>query len=220
MKDLQIISQIINNLDKFKKKKGSTEISYEEFISFLNGSEPRVKSSEPLFLTNLNNILQEDRPETVIAILITYMHRYAKLYARKALVNSPIQSMDEFSYLIILFTYGEMTKSELILRNAHEKSSGMELLKRLITAKLVGQKENESDKRSKVIFITEFGRESVNNLFSDLDDLAKIVSGKLSLEEKNELLRILVKLDNFHFNILTHSKNEDLKSIIRNENLS
>lgn len=220
MKDLQIISQIINNLDNFKKKKGSTEISYEEFISFLNGSEPRVKSSEPLFLTNLNNILQEDRPETVIAILITYMHRYAKLYARKALVNSPIQSMDEFSYLIILFTYGEMTKSELILRNAHEKSSGMELLKRLITAKLVGQKENESDKRSKVIFITEFGRESVNNLFSDLDDLAKIVSGKLSLEEKNELLRILVKLDNFHFNILTHSKNEDLKSIIRNENLS
>lgn len=219
MTDIQIISQIINNLEDFKKSKNQKEISYQEFVSYLNGGKEANRSADPLYLNNLNSILQEDRPETVIAILITYMHRYAKLYARKALHGSPIQSMDEFSYLIILFTYGEMTKSELIHRNAQEKSSGMELLKRLISAELIGQKENESDKRSKVIYITDFGREAVTALFSDLDDLAKIVSGNLSAEEKHELLRLLVKLDNFHFNIISHSKNEDLKTIIQNEKL-
>lgn len=219
MTEIQIISQIIKDLEDFKKSKNQEDISYKEFVDYLSGTNEPNRPTDPLFLTNLNNILQEDKPETVIAILITYMHRYAKLYARKALLNSPIQSMDEFSYLIILFTYGEMTKSELIHRNAQEKSSGMELLKRLISANLVGQKENSSDKRSKVIYITDFGRECVTALFSDLDDLAKIVSGNLSTSEKNELLRILVKLDNFHFNIISHSKNEDLKTIIQNEKL-
>ena len=60
------------------------------------------------------------------------MYHYAKGYIKKALRDSYLQTSDEFSFLITLMTYDSITKGELITKHVMEKTSGSEVIRRLI----------------------------------------------------------------------------------------
>src|SRR5690625_7514741 len=87
------------------------------------------------------------------------MNRYARLYSKSAIHGSEFSTQEDFIYLINLKARGEMTKMELIKKNVHEKSAGMQIIKRLIDNKWISQRSSEVDKRSKLISITNKGVE-------------------------------------------------------------
>ena len=107
-----------------------------------------------------------------ISRLFIYMSRYAKLYIKKALDNTPLQTAEDFTYLAILLTHDDLSKSELISKNLQEKTSGTEVIRRLIAAGLVEQWDHETDKRGKRIAITKEGKELLYNVFIDIHDVS------------------------------------------------
>ncbi|WP_293884820.1 MULTISPECIES: MarR family winged helix-turn-helix transcriptional regulator [unclassified Sphingobacterium] len=137
-------------------------------------------------------------PESVISTLLVHMNRFAKSYSKAAIWESDFSTQEEYIYLITLRSFGEMTKMELIRRNIHEKPAGMAIINRLIKQGWISQQNSESDRRSKVIYITENGRLALDQQMEKIRHATQIVSGNLTYSEKITLISLLDKLSKFH----------------------
>ena len=136
--------------------------------------------------------------ESVINTLIVHLNRYAKSYSKSAIFGSNFSTQEDFTYLINLKAFGEMSKMDLIKKNAHEKPAGMQIINRLINQGWIKQRKSKTDKRSKVISISETGLQALGNQMDKIRQATSIVTGNLSQNEKMELIRLLNKLDDFH----------------------
>jgi len=134
-----------------------------------------------------------------IGRLFVYMSRYAKSLIKKALEGTPLQTGEDFTCLAILLTHDHLSKSELISRNLQEKTSGTEVIRRLLAAGLVTQWADPDDKRGKRIAITDKGKGLLYEVFKDMSQVGKIVTGTLTPGEKLTLQYLLQKLENFHY---------------------
>lgn len=172
-----------------------------------NHFETSVEGFKNWVSTNNNTIVNEPNwegkengrsAESVINTLIVHMNRYAKSYSKSAIVGSDFSTQEDFIYLINLKAFGEMSKMDLIKKNVHEKPVGMQIINRLINQGWIEQRNSKTDKRSKVISISETGLQALGNQMDKIRQATSIVTGNLSQNEKMELIRLLNKLDDFH----------------------
>lgn len=150
--------------------------------------------------------------ESVISTLLVHLNRYAKTYSKSAIADSDFSTQEEFIYLINLRSFGEMSKTELIRRNIHEKPVGILTINRLIKQQWVEQKNSPDDKRSKLISITPKGIAALEKQMDKIRKATKIVSGNLTEAEKFELIKLLNKLDHYHNEIF--GRNIDTKNLL------
>lgn len=142
------------------------------------------------------------------------MGRYVDNYARKAMPKTQVASIEEFTYLIVMLQERSMTKSELINHNAHQITTGTEIIKRLIGKGYLEQTDDLRDKRSVRVSITEKGRLAVYSTASTTKSLSTIATGILSDEELLFLVNTLRKLDDFHKEIFQESKHLELDELV------
>lgn len=136
--------------------------------------------------------------DSAISTLLVHMNRFAKNYSKAAISGSEFSTQEDFIYLINLKAFGEMTKMELIKKNVHEKPVGILIINRLITKGWVVQEESKTDKRSKVIAITNEGLQVLESQMGKIRKATNMVTGNLTETEKTELIRLLSKLNDFH----------------------
>ncbi len=186
-----------------------------------NHFETTVEGFKNWISTNNNTIVNEPNwegkengrsAESVINTLIVHMNRYAKSYSKSAIVGSEFSTQEDFIYLINLKAFGEMSKMDLIKKNVHEKPVGMQIINRLINQGWIEQRNSKTDKRSKVISISETGLQALGNQMDKIRQATSIVTGNLSQKEKMELIRLLNKLDDFHQQI--YDKNIDTENLL------
>ncbi len=187
-----------------------------------NHFETSVEGFKNWISTNNNTIVNEPNwegkengrsAESVINTLIVHMNRYAKSYSKSAIVGSNFSTQEDFIYLINLKAFGEMSKMDLIKKNVHEKPVGMQIINRLINQGWIEQRNSKTDKRSKVISISETGLQALGNQMDKIRQATSIVTGNLSQNEKMELIRLLNKLDDFHQPI--YDRNIDTENLLR-----
>jgi DNA-binding MarR family transcriptional regulator len=187
-----------------------------EFIGYLNAKSRREEleirrisgEKERWFDDEYSNATRD------ISILIVLMYRYAKGYIKKALRESLLQTADEFSFLITLMTYESLRKSDLISRQVMEKTTGTEVIRRLVHCGLISETANENDKRSIRVSITEAGREEILSILPLMRKVSEIVVGNLSVEEINTLAYLLKKLDYFHNDIYLNKRDLPLNILL------
>jgi DNA-binding MarR family transcriptional regulator len=217
MKKSEILKTLIDQFFLFDAEKGGRDdYSLDEFIGFLN-----EKSGSPeLLIREMTGekdawLMEEYRNSSRdISILIVLMNRYAKWYIKKVLKDSHLTTPDEFSFLITLMTYGSLSKSELITKQVMEKTSGSEIIHRLINKGLVVESADKHDKRSVRVSISKLGREEILRLLPQMGKVTKIVAGNLSPEEINTLSYLLKKLDYFHNDIYNNKRESSLNDIL------
>lgn len=150
--------------------------------------------------------------ESVISTLLVHLNRYAKTYSKSAISDSDFSTQEDFIYLINLKSFGAMSKTDLIKKNIHDKPVGNLIINRLLKHGWIEQNNSDFDKRIRLVQITKKGIQSLEKQMYKIRQATKIVSGNLTQSEKNELIRILNKLENFHHPI--YSKNIDSKDLI------
>ncbi|WP_341838102.1 MarR family winged helix-turn-helix transcriptional regulator [Chitinophaga pollutisoli] len=136
--------------------------------------------------------------DSVINTSLVHLYRYAKLQAKAAIADTEFSTPDDFIYLISLVAFGSMTKTALIRLNVHEKSAGMQIVKRLIDNGLVEQTANDIDKRNRMLHITAKGTRLLNESMENIRQASRNVTEPLTSEEKMELIKLLTKLEKFH----------------------
>lgn len=162
-----------------------------------------------------NDFFKTENIDTEISAFVIFMYRYGKIYIKKALFETPLQTAEDFTYLVSLIK-NPMTKTALIDNNIQEKPTGSEIIKRLIKNEWIEEEKNPQDKRSKLVFLTEKGREVLFLTFERMQKVSSIITGDLEQEEKKYFLNMLKKLDAFHKPIFLSQKNnnwEDLQNL-------
>lgn len=150
---------------------------------------------------------------TVLTMLIAYLYRYAKHYTKKALEGSPLSSLDEFGFMVSLLQRDSLKKSELINLNLLELTSGIEIIKRLEKQGFMEVYPDPDDGRSKRVRLTEKGKGVLWQVMPRLQQVARVVSADLTAEEKQFILPILNRLNEFHAVIHHQDRKADLESI-------
>ena len=223
MKSYKLIHQLLDIVEKFETATGNSDGTIRDFTGFLinhlqeSASDGELLSSDVRFGKNEQQAQKiAFRLENNVGRLFIYMSRYAKSYIKKALEGSGLQTAEEFTALSILFTHNHLLKSELITRNIQEKTSGTEVIRRLIAAGFIEQYDDEKDKRGKRVTITQKGRELLYKVFEHMSNVGTVVNAKLTLSEKLTLQYLLQKLEDFHYPIhenKTVSNKEDLRLV-------
>lgn len=182
----------------------------EDFRVWMNDKKYADESPTKLFK---NEDHQVSFTENEICKQVLLLARYSKLLIRKGLAEFPELANEEFTYLYRLKDEPFLSKIQLIERNGHEKQTGTQIIKRLLEAGFIEEKNDEDDKRSKRVNLTNKGEEIFHDSVSKVDKTSKILSGKLTNDEKNDLLKLLKKLNEFHAHIYSEYKNSDINKI-------
>ena len=217
MEKKEILIELIEHLFNYDEKRNSKEeFNMLGFLNYLNNQYKikelgirDIQGEKEKWLKDESNKTDSD-----ISILVSLMYRYAKGYIRKALKDAVIKSADEFSILITLMTYESLTKTELITKVIMEKTSGTEIINRLINLKLIEQFEDINNKRNVRIKVTDLGKIEIINILPQMKIVSIIVSGNLTDSEKSVLVYLLKKLDFFHNEIFMNKRNLDLNEIV------
>ena len=205
MNSFQLISQLVNLVEEFEQS-NKKSLSLENFSGFLNSR----LADQGNYTANVDVRFGKEQPEAQemayqldnnIARLFIFMSRYAKSYIKKALLHTSLATAEDFTCLAILLTHNSLSKSELIQLNLIEKTSGTEIINRLLSNELITQWDDQDDKRSKRIAISEKGKELLYVVFADMNHVSKIITGKLTLSEKITLQYLLQQLEKFHFGL-------------------
>ncbi|MDJ1505791.1 hypothetical protein [Xanthocytophaga agilis] len=168
--------ELVNLWAKYEQENPAAELS--QFCqAYLISQEQKNKKAD---------FWQSPIPPDNISMLTKLIGRIAKLhhlYAVIAFKECGISSFDEFLYLNSIATAPNSKKTNVILANFNELSSGLLILDRLKKANLIAEKEDELDKRSKPISITKEGARVLEACYQKLSQVNQMCFGQLTQEQ-------------------------------------
>lgn len=209
---LNLIVAILQEVDVFQKSRPSTQTTLEDFRLYLNAQA--YENENPRNLSDKFDLSVFDL-ENEIAKQVIMLGRYSKHLIKKSLESHTDLVNEDFTYLFRMMDYPSLTKMQLIEKNAHEKQSGIEIIKRLVRNGLFIESPDLSDKRSTRISVTDKGRKVFKESMKDITIAAKIMCGKLDEKEKEDLLDSLKKLNTFHHTIYTNLRYDQPAEILK-----
>jgi DNA-binding MarR family transcriptional regulator len=220
MRTKTIIFDLLDYLEEYENQQADNDVvlSTSDFIGYLNTvHQPdtlqvdKIRGGKEAWKAWQNN---ESKMATNVSILVSLLFRYAKMYSRKALKDSGIKTVDEFALLITLLTHESISKQELIREQVLEKTSGIEIVNRLIRQGYIQQFAGAKDRRSKLLKITDEGTRELMAILPRMNLVSKIVVGNLTPSEQNLLSYLMRKLDHFHNHIFMNEKDSELEDIL------
>lgn len=194
MKTFELVKELVLLVDDFKQENQTAIADVDVFLTWLISKRGNPSQEENYSITGHSL-------EAEIAAYIGRMGRYANTYIKKTLEGLPFSTDMEFTFTAILDRAGQVGKTDLIRKMAYDKSSGMGVIKRLLLNGIIEEFPNPDDKRGKLLRLTKKGKENVQRAYEKVPRAAHLVSRNLEQEEKQNLLRLLKKLDDFHYPI-------------------
>ncbi|WP_025842287.1 MarR family winged helix-turn-helix transcriptional regulator [Porphyromonas gingivicanis] len=185
MRPYELLEKLLPEINAFEELYAEREsCSMEDFAAFLSERAKTERHTEDLpFTVNARG----SSIEAIIAQDLSFLFRYMRGYFKKALRGSALLTMEEYTYLVCLLYYPMMTKTELNNINVMEKTSGTEVINRLLKNGLISQRVNETDRRSFYVSITDKGREELTHLFPQLQLAVKVLFHPLTEAQKSVL---------------------------------
>jgi DNA-binding MarR family transcriptional regulator len=207
----QLLTDIIEAFKKFdlstSTEKNAGLVDFSQWLQqHIQNERPKIEPNP--FATAENELNIE------ISKLIIFLSRYARVLIKKAVTGFEELVSEDFTYLYALIDEKSLTKKELIEKNVHEKATGLEVIKRLLKHGLIEEKKDETDKRSKRVWLTEKGRKICFASFEQMNKVSTIVSGKLSQQEKIQMFTSLKKLEDFHSPIFLEERGLGLDELM------
>lgn len=149
-----------------------------------------------------DNRTEEAQLNRDLGYYINRINRYGKYLSKYFLEETAISSLDEFSFLTTIKMLGKPSKSEVYETTITELTTGQQMMRRLVKIGLVAEEIDSEDKRMKRVFLTEKGEKTQEIAFEKLGQECNLKFGKLNIESKKDLLRILKELDKLNKRVL------------------
>ncbi|MEM7485997.1 MAG: hypothetical protein AAF348_12385 [Bacteroidota bacterium] len=198
MDTYDLVKSLVDLVGTFKKEQQPNTMDLSIFLEWLK--DKHVAPDERNYQITGHSL------EVEIAAYIGRLSRYSNTYIKKSLEGLPFSTDMEFAFTAILDGAGQVGKTDLIRMMAYDKSSGMGVIKRLLKNNIIEEFPNPDDKRGKLLRLTEKGKKNVQLGYQRAPKAANLVSKKLSGGEKQKLLVLLKKLDDFHYPIYLNDK--------------
>lgn len=130
--------------------------------------------------------------------LTKVINRLSKLwmyFTLNAMKPMGLSSFDEFIFLYTVENSKAIRKKDLIYMHFIEISSGLLVIDRLIKKGFLEEKMHEQDKRSKQVYITKKGKETLKDCHFALNTVAEELYGEMPDEEMDVCLQYLTPVE-------------------------
>lgn len=132
---------------------------------------------------------------------ISRISRFHEFYTRKFLIDLPINTRLEYLFLETVHQMKSAKKTDLINLHLVEYSTGMDTIKRLITGGYINETPDETDKRVKLLEITQTGIELLKQAEKRIADERTMFLACVSMNKWKKTLGILDEINEFHYSI-------------------
>lgn len=219
-KKYQAIKRIISYWEEFEET--NSHISIHEFAAWLlqksikevpdygKSNDDTINHDIPAYLKYEQSIDQKNH----LLDLISRLARLQEFYTRKFLSSLPINSRLEFLFLYSVNLIGDAKKTEIINVHLVEFTTGMDIIKRLLNQGLIKESLNESDKRSKLIHITEEGKLVLDKSIRKIDAEKEMFLSCINENKWKKIISTLEELNNFHNSIYLKHNNKTEAELI------
>jgi len=196
---LNILTELIELLNRFEREKGQEPKDLKEFTIWLSQLlfEPHSSAEHSHEETDINMEL---------TFLLIMQNKHYKTYCKEAFVNTEINSPDEYSFLFHLSLVDSFRKMELVHIHLLEAPSGIEVLKRLLKKGFIEEFDDKNDKRAKRVRITDKGRQEAEKLSPQMKTVYSKMAAEMSLKEKIHVISFLKELNDYHLTPKEKSK--------------
>lgn len=189
---------------------GTPDLSIEEFCVKVLAERSNVHL--PDIPEGHNPASLPARIDGYLGMLIGKLNKYTNLYFKKAFHGMTISHLEDVVYLKVLDGMGNPRKTDLISSMVSEFPSGIDVIKRLMTAGFVVETPDEQDRRSKRLQITPEGLAFLETAIPQLDRVAELAFCQINAGEKALLLNVLGRLDAFHGHHLKEVRQLDFEA--------
>lgn len=183
---LQYAKEILSYLEEYLKQQHSNQYGENWAVKF---SKWIITSAE-----ENNKTLDHSGSEMtdiLIGMHLANLSNLLKKEQNRFVSETPFSSFMDFQFLFILSEHNEMTKSQLISANNLEMSSGIEVINRLKRSSWIIEKQNPDDRRSKLIHVTDQGKNVLDDFRQNGLDIYKSYSATLEDTDKSLVLNSL-----------------------------
>ncbi len=205
-KSITFLKELLPFIESYMESKDQEDINIESFTLWLN--QRMIKSTHEIPREEMNH--SQNHLNFQLLHVILFLNRFAKVYLKKALTDSPLASVEDFLFLAILGHKESMRKSELIYYHVLEMPTGIEVINRLLNKGLIEDFADPEDGRSKRVKVTGEGKQLIKKMRTRILKVNQIIGGDLNAQQKIVLLSLFDQLSHFHLKIV---KNEKTKSL-------
>lgn len=220
MKTKDILLYLVEQLDAFEEENRYLRaLTIDDFLGYIqsqrygSNSLQRKEDSHPEENGQEKGPNRQEAQANLLSRQVSLIYRYAKEYTKKGLEDSCLQTVEEFSYLVVLISNKSLSKTELILKNGMGKTSGIEVIKRLLRKKLIRQYADENDKRSQRLELTPLGFAELHKVFPQMQLASDIITGNLTPPEQQTLIFLLQKLEAHHRDLFLNHLDKNLEEL-------
>lgn len=190
---IEISRRILSYLLEFSDKENREPSDTKEFVSWMSAqihnSNTKISASHSAEDINLE-----------LTFLLIMQHKHYKMYCKKILQHTEINTPDGYSFLYHLNLADSFRKMEIINMHLLEAPSGIEVIKRLLKKQLIEEFDDPDDKRAKRIRITDKGRKTVESIAPKMQTVYAQMAADLQTEEKLQLISFLKRFNDYHAN--------------------
>ena len=157
-------------------------------------SKKRAKNEEPENVMLFRNMEESIR-------FLEYTSRISRLhdfYIKKFFNDLPINNRLEYLFLYTVSEKKEAKKTELINTHLVDYTTGMDTIKRLVNNGLLKEMPDESDKRAKLLEITQEGRQMLELSGKKMADEIHMFLACISMNKWKKTLSIFEEINEFH----------------------
>lgn len=198
MSNIKVVSALIDHFAQYEQAVKTPTL--EGFVAWMQTifKQPEVALHLDMGQSDERALQKVNETDNAIAILLSLMNKYARLYSKIVMEDLPLNTVEEFGYLAQLSSHEQLTKTALINKSMDGKTTGMDIIRRLVEHGFAKEIHNPHDKRSKLLRITAKGKKTIGLSYSRMAAVSKAIVGNLIVSEKETLLSILNKLAQYH----------------------
>lgn len=188
------------------------ETDHQELLEFAEWLTIKLKEKPELNLKLTKKRVKNEEPENVMFFkkleepirFLEYTSRISRLhdfYIKKFFSSLPINNRLEYLFLYTVNEKKEAKKTELINTHLVDYSTGMDTIKRLVNNGLLEEMPDESDKRAKLLIITNEGRIILEQSGKKITDEIHMFLACISMNKWKKTLSVFEEINEFHSGI-------------------
>ena len=193
------------------------ETDQQELLEFAEWLTNKLKEKPELNLKLTKRRVKNEEPEKEMLFkkldepirFLEYTSRISRLhdfYIKKFFSNLPINNRLEYLFLYTVSKRREAKKTELINTHLVDYTTGMDTIKRLVNNGLLEEMPDETDKRAKLLVITNEGKKVLELSGRKISDEIQMFLACISTNKWKKTLSVFEEINEFHSGIYqTHN---------------
>lgn len=201
------IVELVSEWDSYQETHPDATVS--DFCKHYIAKAEIEKAPEMLF-----SGLEPPDQTAIVAKLIGRLGAILTTYSRLALKEGDEVELDAFYCLNTIFHQGEARKIDVISYNFFEQTTGIDLLNRLKKADYISERTDPSDKRAKLVQLTDAGKQLLFSLYQRLYFPAYLLFGEMSKVDIQLMLSLLGPIETKHGKILGDNRTRSFADLL------